>query len=473
MISTVTYNGDGATRIFPVAFEILGEEYIVVFIDGTAVSDKTKYDIINNSIVFNVEDAPPLGTNNVEIVVASSPTEIADLNAPPSTIQTVADNLSILTDISSTIVPNIAEILEADTNAIIATTKAAEALTSATNASLSEGSALSSKNAAKLSEVNAATSESNALLYKNDAELFKNTATTKASEANASATAAYNAQLAAEAVFDNFDDKYLGAKATEPTVDNDGNPLVTGALYFRTTAPKGIYVYDAELSSWSIFSYIPTSHGTLSGRSETDSHPMSAIAGLVEALADKLSKTLDASIDGIKTFLKFPITPSSAPTLPYQVANKKYVDDALAVSTPCFSAYRASTTQSISSSTYTKVQFQMKEYDKTSDYDNVTNFRFQPKKAGKYLLTTTITFVSNATTRCIIFFNKNGVNSKKCGDITTPSTSSGVAINGSALIELNGTTDYVEVYAYCVGSSPFLDAGDAATFFQAFLAQGN
>lgn len=135
-------------------------------------------------------------------------------------------------------------------------------------------------------------------------------ATIKASEASESATDAYNAQLAAEAVFDNFDDKYLGAKATAPTVDNDGNPLVTGALFFKTTAPKGIYVYDAELTIWSSPTYVPTSHGSLSGRSDTDSHPMSAITGLVEALADKLSKTLDASIDGIKTFLKSPIAPT-------------------------------------------------------------------------------------------------------------------------------------------------------------------
>lgn len=34
------------------------------------------------------------------------------------------------------------------------------------------------------------------------------------------------------------------------------------------------------------------------------------------------------SIDGVKTFTSFPITPSSAPTSNYQVANKKYVDDA-------------------------------------------------------------------------------------------------------------------------------------------------
>ena len=39
----------------------------------------------------------------------------------------------------------------------------------------------------------------------------------------------------AEAAYDSFDDRYLGAKSSPPSVDNDGNPLITGALYFDTT----------------------------------------------------------------------------------------------------------------------------------------------------------------------------------------------------------------------------------------------
>lgn len=187
-----------------------------------------------------------------------------------------------------------------ETNATIATTKAGEASTSATNASNSAatatnqatiattkaGEASASATSASNSAASATTKANEASASATSASNSANTATTKANEASSSATAAYNAQLAAEAVFDNFDDKYLGAKATAPTVDNDGNPLVTGALFFKTTAPKGIYVYDAELSAWSIFSYIPTSHGTLSGRSDADSHPMSSITGLNAALGN-------------------------------------------------------------------------------------------------------------------------------------------------------------------------------------------
>lgn len=41
-----------------------------------------------------------------------------------------------------------------------------------------------------------------------------------------------------EAVYDTFDDRYLGAKASDPALDNDGDPLVTGALYWNTTLGK-------------------------------------------------------------------------------------------------------------------------------------------------------------------------------------------------------------------------------------------
>jgi len=67
-------------------------------------------------------------------------------------------------------------------------------------------------------------------------------ATTQATNAEASAVIASASQVAAEtardqtlAAYDNFDDRYLGAKSSDPTLDNDGNALVAGALYFSTT----------------------------------------------------------------------------------------------------------------------------------------------------------------------------------------------------------------------------------------------
>ena len=72
----------------------------------------------------------------------------------------------------------------------------------------------------------------------NSATSSASSATSSASSATASAasaTAAQTAQTAAETALDTFDDRFLGAKSSNPTVDNDGNALLDGALFFDTT----------------------------------------------------------------------------------------------------------------------------------------------------------------------------------------------------------------------------------------------
>ena len=61
-------------------------------------------------------------------------------------------------------------------------------------------------------------------------------AASSASTASTAATAAQAAQTAAELAADNFDDTYLGAKASDPTLDNDGGALNAGDLYFNSTS---------------------------------------------------------------------------------------------------------------------------------------------------------------------------------------------------------------------------------------------
>ena len=71
---------------------------------------------------------------------------------------------------------------------------------------------------------------------------FANTAKSKANEAASSA-------LSASTSYDNFDDRYLGSKTSDPTVDNDGDTLQAGALYFNTTV-EGLKVYTGSV--WNI-----------------------------------------------------------------------------------------------------------------------------------------------------------------------------------------------------------------------------
>jgi hypothetical protein len=62
-----------------------------------------------------------------------------------------------------------------------------------------------------------------------------------------SATAAADSAAAAATTYDNFDDRYLGAKASAPSVDNDGDALVTGAIYWNSSSNQ---MYAWTGSAW-------------------------------------------------------------------------------------------------------------------------------------------------------------------------------------------------------------------------------
>jgi tetrahydromethanopterin S-methyltransferase subunit B len=153
--------------------------------------------------------------NNVYICIQASP--VGTLLTNTSYWSLLVDAVSAATSATNAAASATASANSASasaSSASTATTQAGIATTQATNAS-------NSASAAATSESNAATSESNAAT----------------SEANAAAS------------YDSFDDRYLGAKASDPALDNDGNALIDGALYFDTTN-NVMKVYDLGGTSW-------------------------------------------------------------------------------------------------------------------------------------------------------------------------------------------------------------------------------
>ena len=111
---------------------------------------------------------------------------------------------------------------DAASQSSVATNKAAEAAISASAAASSATSADNSATASSNSASNAATSETNAQTAETNAETAETNAATSAAESAAS--------------YDSFDDRYLGAKSSDPTLNNDGDALSAGALYFNTVS---------------------------------------------------------------------------------------------------------------------------------------------------------------------------------------------------------------------------------------------
>jgi len=176
---------------------------------------------------------------------ATSESNAATSETNASTSATAASNSASAAATSAT---------NAATSESNASTSETNAATSATNAASSATSAASSATTATTQASAASTSATNAATSATNAANSATTATTQASNAATSATAAQTAQTAAEAAqtaaelaADNFDDTYLGAKASDPTVDNDGDALNAGDLYFNTTSNVLKY-YDG--SAW-------------------------------------------------------------------------------------------------------------------------------------------------------------------------------------------------------------------------------
>ena len=125
-------------------------------------------------------------------------------------------------------------------------------LVDAAAASSSATAAAASASAASTSASNASTSASNASTSASNASTSASNASTSASNASTSAAAAASALAQTLTAYDNFDDRYLGAKSSDPALDNDGNALVAGALYFDTTS-AGMKVYTG--SAW-VLAYV-------------------------------------------------------------------------------------------------------------------------------------------------------------------------------------------------------------------------
>jgi hypothetical protein len=180
--------------------------------------------------------------SNASTSASAASTSATAAAASASTASTQASNASTsATSAASSATSATASATTATTQASNASTSASNASTSASNASTSETNAAASASTATTQATNAATSASNA--------------STSATNAASSASSASTSATAAAASYDSFDDRYLGPKATDPTVDNDGNPLLTGALYFNT-ASNEMRVYTG--AAW-LTAYLPAS----------------------------------------------------------------------------------------------------------------------------------------------------------------------------------------------------------------------
>ena len=122
----------------------------------------------------------------------------------------------------------------ASTSATTATTQAGYASSNAATATTQAGYAASNATAALGYSSNSSNFANNSSNHASNSSNFSNNSSNFANTASNAANAANSARDSALAAYDNFDDRYLGSKTSDPTLDNDGNALVGGALYFNS-----------------------------------------------------------------------------------------------------------------------------------------------------------------------------------------------------------------------------------------------
>jgi hypothetical protein len=117
------------------------------------------------------------------------------------------------------------------------------------------------------------------------------------------------------------------------------------------------------------------------------------------------------------------------------------------------------------------VQFQTEDYDTNSNFDNITNYRFTPTVAGYYQFNAGAS-CANTSGGLILSLYKNGGESKR--GVISASVS---GINSESIVSsqlyMNGSTDYVEVYAYQnSGTTASINAVSSTTWFNGSLVRG-
>jgi hypothetical protein len=113
---------------------------------------------------------------------------------------------------------------------------------------------------------------------------------------------------------------------------------------------------------------------------------------------------------------------------------------------PTFSAYGTGG-QSLPSATTTKLTINTEIFDTNNNFDSTTNYRFTPTIAGYYQVSGAITWATSATGYGLASIFKNGAEFKR-GSSSPLISNLNVSQNVSTLIYLNGSTDYIELYAY-------------------------
>ena len=228
----------------------------------------------------NSASSASTSASNASTSATNAASSASSASSSASTATTQASNASTSATNAAT------SATSASNSASTATTQATNASNSASAAATSETNAASSASAASTSATNASNSATSASTSASTATTQATNASNSATASAASAVSAASSAASAAALLDNFDDRYLGPKSSDPSVDNDGNALLVGALYFNTTdgvmkvytASGWIAASSASVATLATFEFVATAGQTVFTGADANSATLSYVA---------------------------------------------------------------------------------------------------------------------------------------------------------------------------------------------------
>jgi len=237
------------------------------------------------------------------------------------------------------------------------------------------------------------------------------------------------------------------------------NLLNGGVAYFPQTANNCIVSLNGVIQS-------PTSAYTISGSTIVFSDALTASDSIdfILVLGDVLS--IGTPSDNTVSLAKLTATGTKDATTFLRGDNT--FATAGGNNAPYFQAYRGTSAQTLTGGSWTKIQINTEIIDSASAYDNSTNYRFTPLSSGKYYIFGQVTSATSTDMDRVmssIYFNGSALSQTNSfnGDSSSAYT--------ATIVDMNGSTDYVELYGYFgVGAST--DIQNRATFFGGFKLIG-
>lgn len=206
---------------------------------------------------------------------------------------------------------------------------------------------------------------------------------------------------------------------------------------------NGVRLVSTDFTATTGTTVVLTNACTAGDTVVTESFYVSSVLNAIPATAGSVSSTYLAGGSALANIGSGGVT-------------QTYLATGVAGTGPAFSATITSS-QTLSSGVNTKITFNSEEFDTASCYDPTTNYRFTPNVAGYYQVNIVCNYYSASTNIniAIVSLYKNG-SSFKTGTDNRPTTNlwGNISAVYSGVVYLNGSTDYLEAYAYVGGTSP-------------------